>query len=303
MQPKTRYLARIAAVSAAAGTLAAAACVLPGTVSPTAFIFPTPNLTLTAIFGPTETLPPTEAPLDGQTTLTAAASDPAETATRSSGALRPNGRPVTAALIDSPPSIDGDLGEWTSDLFSASEVTFGAGSWTAGVDLSAVYMLTWDSQALYIGVQVTDDDYVQQARGATLFRGDSVEILLDTELGADFNSRSLSADDYQIGFSAGDDPGSGDTEAYRWFPSNRSSSLGAVSVAARASGDGYTLEIRLPWSEVDFSPSAGDHLGFVLSVSDNDQPGTSEQQSLVSSVSTRLLSDPTTWGTLILGPE
>lgn len=283
--------------------LAGAACVLPGAVSPTPFIFPTPNLTLTAIFGPTETqsagqtspvASPTPRPFETETTATPTAPE---------AELRPNGRPVTAVRVSAPPVIDGDLGEWTSDLFSASDVTFGAGSWIGGLDLSAVYRLAWDSQALYLGLQITDDRYVQESSGASLFRGDSAEILVDTNLSADFSSRSLSSDDYQIGFSAGDDPGNGGSEAYRWYPTARSSALPSVDLASRRTGDGYSLEIRLLWSELDFTPAVGDQLGFVLSISDNDVPGTTEQQSLVSSVATRVLSDPTTWGSLILTSE
>lgn len=281
-------------------TLAGAACVLPGAVSPTPFIFPTPNLTLTAIFGPTSTQPTTETALVESPSPRPFETETTATSTPPEFGLRPNGHPATAERIASPPAIDGDLGEWTSDLFSANEVTFGAGSRTGGSDLSAVYRLAWDSQALYIGLQVTDDRYVQEASGATLYRGDSAEILVDTNLGADFNSSSLSSDDYQIGFSAGGDLQSGAGEAYRWFPASRSSSLSLVDLAARRTPSGYTLEIRLPWAELEFTPSAGDQLGFVLSVSDNDQPNTAEQQSLVSSVSTRVLADPTTWGTLLL---
>jgi hypothetical protein len=38
----------------------------------------------------------------------------------------------------------------------------------------------------------------------------------------------------------------------------------------------------------------------VVSVSDNDAVGTAAQQSMVSSVSSRTLLNPTTWGTMVL---
>jgi hypothetical protein len=48
------------------------------------------------------------------------------------------------------------------------------------------------------------------------------------------------------------------------------------------------------------TPLAGGRYGFALSLSDNDVAGSSTFQSMVSSVDTRELTDPTTWGTLIL---
>lgn len=282
--------------------LAEAACILPGAISPTPFVFPTPNLTLTAIFAPTGT--PVLANATPTEVHAVASTTPIESeaaATPYVSISRANGRPVTASLITSPPSIDGNLDEWISDSFSAGEVTFGSQAWTGGDDASAVYRLAWDSQALYVGIQVTDDEYVQGASGAGLYRGDSAEILVDANLPGDFTSTALSADDYQVGFSAGDDPAGGVGEAYRWYPANSSGSLRSVSVASAELDSGYVLEIKIPWEVFDLSPKSGDHLGFVLSISDNDKAEESEQQSLVSSVSTRILSDPTTWGTLILG--
>ena len=41
-------------------------------------------------------------------------------------------------------------------------------------------------------------------------------------------------------------------------------------------------------------------VGFCLNLSDNDVPGTAQQQTLISTAPTRKWGDPTTWGTLIL---
>jgi hypothetical protein len=67
-------------------------------------------------------------------------------------------------------------------------------------------------------------------------------------------------------------------------------------------GNGFYLEASIPWSTFGVTPNAGSTFGFTLSVSDNDTPGTTEQQSMISSVDTRRLTNPTTWGTLILDP-
>jgi hypothetical protein len=41
--------------------------------------------------------------------------------------------------------------------------------------------------------------------------------------------------------------------------------------------------------------------GFAFAVSDNDNPNANEQQSMISNVPDRRLTNPTTWGNLVLG--
>ena len=65
---------------------------------------------------------------------------------------------------------------------------------------------------------------------------------------------------------------------------------------------GYALEVAIPWSMYGLTPTGGLRLGFALNSSDDDQPGVAVQESMISTVSTRTLTDPTTWGTLQLDP-
>jgi hypothetical protein len=60
------------------------------------------------------------------------------------------------------------------------------------------------------------------------------------------------------------------------------------------------VETAIPWSIFSVSPSHGQHFGFVLSISDNDNKNQNFQQSMVSYVPIRILDDPTTWGDLTL---
>jgi hypothetical protein len=109
----------------------------------------------------------------------------------------------------------------------------------------------------------------------------------------------MSADDYQVGLSAGNF-GSIGPQSYRWYPSGKATSLTTVTVAGKATPQGYDLEARIPWTTFSLTPAEGARYGFALSISDNDATGTAAQQSMVSSVSTRKLLNPTTWGTLAL---
>jgi hypothetical protein len=216
-----------------------------------------------------------------------------------SGDTRPNGSPVFATFLDTGPIIDGDLSEWQGSTYSAQDIVFGASNWTGVSDASAKYYIGWDNTNLYLGVEITDDTFVQVSRGRYMYKGDEVEIQLDTDLTGDFSSTFLSADDYQIGLSPGNFSNLG-KEAYRWYPRSVESYLTSTNFAAKQSDNGYTMEARIPWIIFGITPSEGARYGFAVSISDNDLAGTSVQQSMVSSVSSRKLTDPTSWGTLVL---
>ena len=285
---------------------AAISCDVPGAAPPTAFVFPTPNETLTAIFAPTATPAAPETPTPPSpatviaTIVTPAGAPP--TATLASLSSRPNGVIVEAARLDPAPTIDGELSDWTAFPYKVDQIVYGASRWTGLSDASGTFALSWDASYLYVAVHVTDDKYVQVASGENIWKGDEVEIQLDADLPLDFYTASLSADDYQMGMTAGNF-GSIAPQAYRWYPQAKHTALPTVTVAGKATPQGYDLEARIPWTVFSITPTEGSRFGFTLSISDDDAAGTPAQQSMVSSVSTRKLLNPTTWGTLALtGP-
>jgi hypothetical protein len=158
----------------------------------------------------------------------------------------------------------------------------------------------WDKNYLYLGVRVIDATYVQNASGANLYKGDSVEILLDTNVSADYYLASLSSDDYQLGISPGSPTAGQNMAAYLWYPASAEGPRGNVLIAARPRDDGYVIEAAIPWGIFGVTPFNGQHFGFAFSVSDNDNPNQNVQQSMVSSSPIRILTDPTTWGDLVL---
>jgi hypothetical protein len=298
MRQRSWALPLIAAMAAAVG------CVLPGATPPTPFIVPTLNATLTAVFAPTQTpvvlvgtVSPSASPTGAPTVVTPANLPP--TATLSSLSTRPNGPVLEARWYGTAPAIDGDFGDWGSLVFSADKINAGSSRWTGVTDASAKFGLGWDATNLYLAVQVTDDTYVQVETGADLWMGDEVELQVDADLPADYYTSSLSADDFQLGLSLGNF-GSNPPEAYRWFPQSQRGPLTAVTVAGKATAEGYDVEASIPWSVLAVTPVEGGRYGFALSVSDDDLAGVAAQQSLVSGVSSRTLTNPTTWGTLAL---
>lgn len=323
MKIKTRLLLVVAALLAAQ-----LACNLPTKQSGQATPLPAPNQTLTALFAitpdaarATPTLPPVVTATQGPTVTLVqptatqaqptATNPPAPTSTNTRvppppptatiPGVRPRS-PVVAKYLNTPPTLDGDWGEWKdiTTEYPARHVVFGSANWTNGDDLEASFHIGWDNNNLYVAVKVRDDKYVQNAIGEDIFMGDSIEILLDTRLQDDFYYNKLSPDDFQLGINPGrPDPG-GTREAYLWFPSSINGPRTGVQIASRLEDGVYRVEAAIPWSVFELTPAVGRHYGFALSVSDNDDVYKNLQQSMVSNVSTRYLADPTTWGDLRL---
>ncbi len=278
-------------------TLAAMTPAGPGTPSqpPPAATDTPDNPIVLATTAPPPTQPPPTDTVPAPTEVT-----PSPGAT-SNAPARPNGSVLLAARRDTVPNIDGNQDDWPSSLpYAIDQIVFGQTSWQDTGDQSGNFNAMWDDANLYLYVVVTDDTHVQNDAGETLYRGDSLELQFDADLAADFDEAALNGDDYQIGFSAGASRQS--PENFFWNPRDRRGQPTGIVMATRPSGDngGYVAEIAIPWSLFGVSPADGNRFGFALNSSDNDSPGTTEQQSMVSSVVTRELLNPTTWGTLQL---
>jgi hypothetical protein len=301
---------------------------------------PTPNLTLTAVFAPqltflsqtksavpTNTIAvPTVTPTSTATAASMAESSPTltpsvtptatlipittltpvyldfseENAQSTEEDIRP-GQGVVAVFLNAPPTIDGDIGDWQLPLYAVETVVAGQAYYANKKDISAEVKLAWDAQFLYIGALVRDTKFVQEATGPQLWKGDSLEVLLDAELADDFEDHTLNLDDFQLGISPGNLLETPVPEAYMWAPRQMAGERTDLLIASRLTDDGYMMEVAVPWSEFDVVPQAGQHFGFLFSVSDNDTAGNNAQQSVVSFAPQRLLHDPTAWYDLLLG--
>ena len=85
------------------------------------------------------------------------------------------------------PTFDSVWDEWDSTKYPATYVVFGKSEWKDSADLEASFRTAWDNDYLYVAVKVYDDKYVQDATGMDIYKGDSIEILLDTNLYGDLN--------------------------------------------------------------------------------------------------------------------
>ena len=263
----------------------------PGTATaqPTLGVPPTATGTLPPT--PTQFVPPTN-------TLPVPSVTPGAT-----GPERPNGSLIHAVHLTTAPTIDAQGSDWPSPLpVTIDQNVFKPANWSGTADQVGHVGLGWDANNLYLFVVVNDELHVQIQHGELLYQGDSLELQLDTDLAGDFDTRTLSPDDFQLGLSPGQNSDS--PEAYLWNPAGKRGIPTGLTLSSRATGDqgGYALEVAIPWSMYGITPTGGLRLGFALNSSDDDQGGVAVQASMISTVSTRTLTDPTTWGTLQLDP-
>lgn len=212
------------------------------------------------------------------------------------------GRELAASRLNTAPLIDGNLSEWTSQpsYISAFRV-YNLASWDGSEDVVGSWQLGWDTTYLYVAVTVVDNIHVQIRSGNLSYQGDSLEMQIDTNVAA--NATLANPNTFQFILSPGNF-GSLPPSAFRFqgdVEGNIPDAPGhGVLVAAVPQSDGYTLEARIPWSDLNYVPGVGQSLGVALNVNDNDTPGTAAQEVMMSHVSTRTLRNPSTWGVLRL---
>jgi len=185
--------------------------------------------------------------------------------------------------------------DWTNPLiYDASTKVWGT------TENTARFTMKWDSEYLYVAAIVMDGTFVQDTGGgANMYKGDSLEILLDTNLKGDYCDTGMSSDDYQLGIS----PGSGASapNAWLWYPLAKKGEKVILASAALIAGppSGWEIIARIPWNIFGITPSGGEYYGFAFSVSDNDHAGLNQQDGMISTDPKRTYpSNPTLWGTV-----
>jgi hypothetical protein len=277
---------------------------------PTPFIFPTPNSTLTALYSaPTLSLPTATqqyvAPTySGSLTATNTVAAPTSFVIIPNETITPvinrgTGQ-AEAFYLSKAPVLDGTWDEWSTTEYPIKALIYGRSNWENNNDLMGSFRIGWDYSYLYLAVKVHDDKYVQVSTGEYIFLGDSLEVLVDTNLAGDLTISSLDGDDYQIGISPGKITPGANMEAYLWYPVSLTGGRSSIKIATVSSDGIYRVEVAIPWAVLNVTPYPDLKFGFAVSISDDDLSGEAKQQTMMSSSASRSLSDPTTWGTLIL---
>ena len=212
---------------------------------------------------------------------------------------------VQATFMYNQITIDGDFEDWQLSSFVESPYrVYESQSWDGTDDLTAKWQLGWNNQYLYVQVHVEHDIHAQSNVGNKIWQGDSIEIQIDTNLYGDQNIENINSDDYQILISPGDfstiplsvyvSQGTIDGR----FVEASSYDIQAVSIR---NDSGYSIEVAISW-EMFENLTVRENLlmGLNLNVSENDSINVPNQEALYSNVESRSLTNPTTWGTLML---
>lgn len=208
---------------------------------------------------------------------------------------------VPRAEAEIPLAVNASLWENIEGI-AVSEIVSQDDSWDGSFDVSATWKLAYDDRFLYGYVEVTDDTIAQIESARTAYRGDSLELEIDT-LG-DAADRSQ-PDDYQYLISPGNFANlSASIFRFRGSSGAMVDDWGTNGqVLSQKTADGYAVAFRIPWFDVRFPgiPQPGSNMNIALNVNDNDQVGESAQEVMISHVAGRRWSQPATWGPITLG--
>ncbi len=163
---------------------------------------------------------------------------------------------IAADLGNKKISIDGDLSEWADAKWmkvdQREQVVYGVGAWGWAQDMSYKAAVRWEPKALFLALDVTDNQVVQEKADKDLWEGDHFELWLDADLYEDYSEAVNSADDFQIGISPGNFKNL-PPQVYVWVPSVSPESAALVQIAAKPKSPdaknksgGYTIELRIP---------------------------------------------------------
>lgn len=225
---------------------------------------PTPTRTPTPV-GPTNTPAPTftrtaTPTVDPNATATPTPT-PSQTPTITPTPLETVPLTVQSAAAPAPLTIDGAFGEWPTTEMVTLDAATAAVVWgvaPATGDGSLIFRSAWDSGALYLGFEVSDDQV--KSDGPTPRDDDLVEIGLDGR----YDGLGGNADDHFYAIA------SGGTLYDEWSPVGPGTGVQAVSVRTAT---GYRIEAKIPWSQFNPRPTAGDLVGFNLGLRDDDLAG------------------------------
>ncbi len=168
--------------------------------------------------------------------------------------------PVCIPPAGRAPTIDGNADEiWEGvPSHAISHVTYTPP--TSEADFSARFQAMYDKQALYVLVDVTDDQLVSDSAESWL--DDGVELFI----AADNNKSDVYGDqDYQYHFDwDGTAPAMGESHHNK---------TNGVQYAFARTDKGYRLEAKVPWATLGTTPAVGKKIGLDVHVNDDDDGG------------------------------
>lgn len=194
---------------------------------------------------------------------------------------------LTATRLSHAPELKDNLDDWAgvpeAKLAGRQAVIRGEQYYSGDADLSASLRLGWDEKALYLRAEVVDDVFYQPHTDSSTWLADCLQVgisldpyrqMKDTgNVAADRAARqrfseinvALTPKGPQLWRSSSFDPEKAPTGLIQ-------PGKGTAAIVGR---DGKTIyEIAIPWATLaaQEAPSAGDALGFAITVNDSDGP-------------------------------
>jgi len=165
--------------------------------------------------------------------------------------------------------VDGVLDEQEWDLkYSISKVVSGS------YNNTAKFGVLWDDRYLYLGVDVIDSSLISQD-STNIWEDDSVEVYIDVA-----HDHKPSYDTYDTQYIKG----YGVTSL--WEKNNRTS---GVLHSYYRTQNGYSIEMGIPWANLNVVPSSGMVLGFDVGINDDDNGGGRDGQAMYAGTSNNYL--------------
>ncbi|MCG6926086.1 MAG: hypothetical protein LJF30_12325 [Acidobacteria bacterium] len=194
---------------------------------------------------------------------------------------------VPVVRARSAPVIDGAAGEsWSPAVTRRLERS--KGPMPSSADIQAEFRGMWDEDALYVLVQVLDDETTTR-EGPVPWEHDSVEVYVDGD-----GSRNDAVDGYD---------GNDRQFVFRWDDpvahATKGASVESLRFAQSEWEHGYRMEIAIPWSTLGVAPGAGSTIGLDVHVNDDDGVGR-EDKIMWSDGSDAASSEPRRFGKAVL---
>ncbi|MFZ5424938.1 MAG: sugar-binding protein [Patescibacteria group bacterium] len=196
-----------------------------------------------------------------------------------------------AKKTETPISIDGEINEFENANELVLETPQSTGT----------YKLLWDENALYIGANVTDTtlNAVNTVTDTSVWQDDSLEFVVDTSKQA-LNSKDTAVYKFILNIlNVVRDEHATDAT---WNSSLESKVKVSGTVGNNNNSDeGYTMELRIPWSDLNYV--ASDNKTISIDIGLNDETGSGRDQSIWSNSDGGSINQPVGWGDLLLSDE
>jgi len=163
----------------------------------------------------------------------------------------------------------------------------------SAADFSCSWWALWDTDYLYVFMDVNDDKLWNDSMES--YKDDTAEIFID--IGND-DLTSYGEDDYQWFIPWNIDPNVKDIES-----NQGARGLVGVEYIIFETGDGYTLEIKIPWTTLDYLDkgiSLGDEIGFEAQIDDDDNGDDRERSMAWFNTENIAWQNPSAFGTVKL---